>query len=151
MNDVPSTSDASSPPDRLPNSSDARESTPPWAAWIMAGALVLAALWSFWPTLGLLAQRWSIDPQYSHGFLVPIFAALILWVKKPTDLTWRPNPWGVAVMVVSMLPRWFSARMDLAYVDGACLVGSLLGLALLMGGKVVLRWAAPSILFLGFM
>jgi len=41
--------------------------------------------------------------------------------------------------------------MDLAHVDGVCMIGSLLGCALLVGGWGVLRWSWPAILFLGFM
>jgi exosortase len=41
--------------------------------------------------------------------------------------------------------------MDLAHVDGLCMVGSLTGVALLVGGRSVLRWTWPAILFLGFM
>jgi exosortase len=118
---------------------------------VLACLVSLAVVWSFWPTLKLLAERWWIDPQYSHGFLVPVFAGLILWLKKPAEIPWQPNAWGLALMAASLVPRWFAARMDLLYVDGASLIGTLLGLALLVGGKDVLRWAGPSILFLAFM
>ncbi len=120
-------------------------------AFVMVGVLAAATLWSYWPTLGQLAERWSIDPQYSHGFLVPVFAAVILWLKKPAEINWRPNPWGLLILACSVAPRWFSARMDLTHVDGACLIGSLLGLTLLVGGWDVLKWAGPAIVFLGFM
>jgi len=41
--------------------------------------------------------------------------------------------------------------MDLGHVDALCMIGSLLGVALLVGGWSVLRWTWPAILFLGFM
>ena len=47
----------------------------------MAAVLFAAILWSYWTTLAELVDRWAIDPQYSHGFLVPVFAAVILWVQ----------------------------------------------------------------------
>jgi len=134
-----------------PRSGNAIPMEGPRAAAITACILGMLVLWSFWPTLELLAERWWIDPQYSHGFLVPIFAAIILWLKKPATVAWQPNPWGLALLVGSLALRWFSARMDLIHVDGVCLIGTLLGATLLAGGWSVLRWAGPAILFLGFM
>jgi exosortase len=120
-------------------------------AVVIGGVLLAAVLWSYWTTLLQLAERWSIDPQYSHGFLVPVFAAVILWLKRPTTLVGKPDWRGLVILVVSLLPRWFAARRDQASLDGLCLVGSLLGIALLVGGRELFRWTWPSILFLGFM
>lgn len=129
---------ASKPSDRAP-------------AVIIVGVLTVVTLWSFWPTLGQLAERWSIDPQYSHGFLVPLFAALILWLRRPAELTWAPDPRGALIIAAMLIPRWAAAAMDYVQVDGVCLIVDLLGLTLLVGGPGVLKWAWPSILFLAFM
>jgi exosortase len=52
-------------------------------------------VWAFWPTLTELFHVWSSDPQYSHGFLVPVFAAFLLWMRrdmlKPGET--RPTWW----------------------------------------------------------
>ena len=64
-------------------------------AVLIVGVLAAATLWSYWPTLGQLAERWWIDPQYSHGFLVPVFAAVILWLRKPAEVKWQPSAWGL--------------------------------------------------------
>src|SRR5262249_11475395 len=31
--------------------------------------------WTYWPAWADMVGRWLRDPQYSHGFLVPVFAA----------------------------------------------------------------------------
>src|SRR6516165_8646229 len=41
-----------------------------------------ALLWAYWPTLEAMAAKWSMDPQYSHGFIVPAFAAYLLWHRR---------------------------------------------------------------------
>ena len=45
---------------------------------IVAGALA----WAYWPTLTTMADKWTSDPQYSHGFLVPVFALYLLWHRR---------------------------------------------------------------------
>ena len=48
-----------------------------------------------------MAQQWWSDPNYGHGFLVPVFAAYILWRERSL---WREVPiqssnWGLAIML----------------------------------------------------
>src|SRR5258708_31895307 len=44
--------------------------------------IALAVGWAFWPTFDFLFGKWSDDPQYSHGFLVPLFAAYLLYKNR---------------------------------------------------------------------
>lgn len=120
-------------------------------ALVIGGVLAAATFWSFYPTLGQLAERWSMDPQYSHGFLVPLFALLILWLRRPAEVAWSPDPRGALIVAAMLIPRWAAAAMDIVQIDGLCLIVDLLGLTLLVGGRDVLRWAWPAILFLAFM
>src|SRR5262245_34996726 len=63
----------------------------------LALAVVLASLlWAYWTTLAEAVQKWSHDPQYSHGYLVPAFAVALLWLRRaafPTASI-RPSWWG---------------------------------------------------------
>lgn len=36
----------------------------------------------FWPTLRGLVEYWGEDPDFSHGYLVPIISGLILWSNR---------------------------------------------------------------------
>ena len=49
--------------------------------------------WAFWPTLVELVQTWNGNPQYSHGYLVPVFAVVLLWLR-PSG--WTPGLSGLA-------------------------------------------------------
>src|SRR5262249_10766048 len=39
-------------------------------------------LWSQWPALCAMAERWSHDPRYAHGYFVPMFALALLWLRR---------------------------------------------------------------------
>lgn len=43
--------------------------------------LLMALLWSYWNSLTETAVYWE-GPQYSHGFLVPVFTVLLLWLRR---------------------------------------------------------------------
>ena len=70
------------------------------ALMVWFGALGLGLLWSYWPTLQMMSDRWTHNPQYSHGFLVPVFAAVVLWHRRnlaPGLLA--PTWWGLPLLV----------------------------------------------------
>ena len=60
----------------------------PGASTLSVGAVAaICVLWAYWTTLGDAAERWSIDPQYSHGLLwCRCFAGLPLWLRGATGL-----------------------------------------------------------------
>jgi exosortase len=116
-------------------------------------ALGLALLWAYWPTLRAMAERWSDDPQYSHGFLVPVFALVLLWSRRayqprlPLQASW----WGCAWLLAALALRLVSGLFYLGPLDGYSLLASLTGVVLLVGGRPALRWSWPAIAFLAFM
>jgi exosortase len=120
-------------------------------ALVTTAVLLAAIVWSYWPTLAELAERWAIDPQYSHGFLVPVFAAIILWVRRPKEKIGAVEPLGLALLVAALVPRWFTGRMDLGAIDAVFMIAALLGCVLFIGGWPLLRWTWVPILFLAFM
>ena len=119
-----------------------------------AFAVLMAGLtWSSWPTLCSMANRWATDPQYSHGYLVPVFALVLLWFRRdkiestPPKLNW----WGIPVLFVAMAMRVAAARYYFDWVDSISLLLSIAGICLLTSGWAYLRWACPAIAFLFFM
>src|SRR5262249_55754813 len=59
-------------------------SPPPRPRLLLAGlaAPLAVVLWAYWPTLAETQRTWATNPQYSHGYLVPLFALLLLWLRR---------------------------------------------------------------------
>lgn len=49
--------------------------------WAVLGGLIVVLLWSYWNALTEASVYWQ-GPQYSHGFLVPLFTVLLLWLRR---------------------------------------------------------------------
>jgi exosortase len=112
-----------------------------------------AVAWAYANTLEALTERWGNDPQYSHGYLVPLFAVGLLWSRRST-LDWSrlsPSLWGLLPVLVGVALRFVSARYSIDYLDGISLLPTLAGFALLVGGSAALRWSWLAIAFLAFM
>ena len=114
---------------------------------------LVATVWAYGSTLADIVERWASDPQYSHGFLVPLFSGYLLWSRRGmlagADL--RPRWWGLAVVLLGLGLRGVSFVLFLPALDAGSLVVVLFGLVAAAGGRPAVRWAWPAVLFLSFM
>ena len=127
--------------------------TPWWAAsWATISLLVGLLVWSYWPGLLVAAGTWK-SPQYSHGWLVPLFAAgVVAWRRTALiPATTVEQLAGLTVLATSLAVRLAAARYRIITIDMYTLVPALLGVVLITGGVRLLRWAGPPVAFLIFM
>jgi exosortase len=136
----------------LNRSLDALRSSKLSRATIVLTLLVATGIfWVFWSALGTMAVRWSHDPRYSHGFLVPVFAMVLLWLRRTMLVPSSPSWWGVALIAVGALLKLAGAYVFLEWFEDAALIPMLAGLLVLIGGWPWLRWSWPALVFLIFM
>ncbi|HTS06932.1 MAG TPA: exosortase A [Candidatus Eisenbacteria bacterium] len=116
------------------NSAGTATAFPRWQL-VVLGAL---SLWIYWRTLAHLALQWWRDPNFSHGFLVPIFAAYIVWRKRDQLARSVPQPsWsGVAFLLAGIF-------MLLVGEMGAELFLARSSLLLLIAGLIILDLGWP--------
>lgn len=126
---------------------------PGWPTWLGAAALGGALVWAYWPVLVSLVQKWLQDPQYSHGFLVPVFSLILLGMRRDywARVSLRLNGWGIALFGAAAGLRLASAYVYFAWLDEISLLVALAGVAVLLGGAPAWRWSWPAIGFLLFM
>jgi exosortase len=129
---------------------------PPRARWALFAWLALAGaglLWAYWSTFAALERRWAQDPQYTHGYVVPVFALIVLWFRRQSfpAREVRPSWWGVPALVAGAGLRLAGAYFYLPWLDAGSLLPSLAGLVLVFGGAPALRWAWPGVAFLLFL
>jgi exosortase len=126
----------------------------PRSYWIGAAVAVTAMLvWLYGPTIKGLVGTWNQEPDYSHGFLVPPFAALLLWLRRDSFPARSRIPgWGgVGLIAAGFLVRYAGERFFLAPLSAWAMVLWLAGACWLLAGRQVLVWALPGFLFLLFM
>ena len=125
---------------------------PPRLVLLLSG-LALVCAWAYWPTLGTMAGKWLHDPQYAHGYLVPLFALFLLWRRRAMLAAVKPQYswWGVLLILLGAVLRVAAAYLYFDWLDAASLLPCLAGVCVLLGGRAALRWAWPAIAFLLFM
>lgn len=122
------------------------------AAWLAIAVLTVMLIYSYWPGLLNAQSSWS-NPQYSHGWIVPLFStALIFWWRKPIGpVTATARLAGLGLLVGSFALRLMAARYRIVTIDMYTFVPALAGVFLLAGGWSMFRWAWAPIAFLIFM
>ncbi len=117
--------------------------------WVM---LSLALVVSYWNMLSMVADSWS-QPQYSHGYLVPIFTLVMLALRREpfAPISGRERWIGLGALLLFMGVRAYASWVRVAALDMYTFVPAMLAVLMLVGGWKLLRWAGPAVLFLAFM
>jgi exosortase len=70
-----------------------------------AGILFLLAAWLYAPFALQLVTQWWQDPNYTHGFFVPVFSLFLLWERRAKLAALRIKPaWaGLVILLFSLL------------------------------------------------
>lgn len=122
-----------------------------WFVWptILSGLVLLL----YAPVLKNLVLQWWSDPDYSHGFFVPLFSGYILWRQRARWMTIeiKPSNFGLLVMlgavglllVGSLGAELFTTRFSLLIL--------LVGMILFLAGWKFLRAVSFPLCFLIFM
>jgi exosortase len=115
--------------------------------------VVFGALWYL--LLECLAQYWTVQPEYSFGWLVPILCGYLFWLR------WRSRPApgarkgglarvGFAFTALGLLPTWLIVQANpdwrvMAWLLAGETVGLSLAIIYWLGGRVWLGHYAFSV------
>ena len=124
---------------------------------ILIGLLAILC-YSFYNSLSRLwLVFWNTD-EYSHGYIVPVIAAVLLYMRwKPEYLESLRNIapsakiWGILLLLFGLVLRLLATRMGMETPDMIAFLPCLAGVVLMAGGWTLFRWAGPIILFSVFM
>lgn len=104
-----------------------------WQALILLGLIA----WLYLPILARLSAQWWSDPNFSHGFFVPLFSLFLLWQDRTNlaQIQRKPSIWGLPLIVFSLC---------------ALVVGSLGAEVFLSRASLILLAAGITVFFLGW-
>lgn len=125
------------------------------AVLLLGGALALAGAlaWAYLPVLAVMLDRWTYDPRYAHGYLVPLFSAVLLWLRRDRirDAELRTSWLGLPLIGAGAGLKVAAGYAYNDWLDAFSLIVAIAGGFLLLGGPRALRWAWPAVAFLMFM
>jgi len=108
----------------------------PPSCWQIAVTAALL-LWLYFPTLTHLVGQWWNDPNFSHGFFVPLFAAFVIWQERSR------------LASLSLRPSW-SGLLFLGFAMCVLIVGQMGAELFLSRLSLLIALAGLIVLFLGW-
>lgn len=124
-----------------------------WAKVLQCGALLAVFLYLYAPILSGLIADWWDDPNYSHGFLVPLLSAYFAWQRreKLAQIAPQTNWWGMVVLLGGLAVLLVGNIGAEYFLMRSSMIMVITGLVLYLCGLPYLRTLAFPIAFLLFM
>ena len=126
----------------------------PWSrvAWLAPLLTVLLGA-LYWQTMRDLALQWWDDPNYTHGFMVPVFSAYLVWRQRTrlAALVPQGNLLGLPVLLAGIAAFLLGDLGAELFLTRSSLIVVLAGLVLFHLGTAVFRVVCFPLAFLFFM
>lgn len=120
---------------------------------ITVGFFTALLVYSYLPGLTNAYIAWA-NPQYAHGWIVPLFsAALLFWWRQPiaAPVALSARLAGLLLLAAGLGLRLFAASYRIVTIDMYTFVPAICGVFILLGGWSMFRWAWAPLMFLIFM
>lgn len=122
-----------------------------WVVWSTVLLSLVVLLYA--SVLRLLIFQWWTDPNYGHGFFVPLFSGYILWQQRErwmnTEI--KPSNFGFLVMLGAVGLLFIGSLGAELFTSRFSLLVLIAGIILFLAGWKMLRAVAFPLAFLVFM
>jgi exosortase len=115
-----------------------------WQVFLLSSLL----FWLYFATLHRLVLQWWHDPNFSHGFFVPLFAAFVLWRERSrlATIQLRPSWSGLFLLLLGLLMLVLGQMGAELFLSRVSLLIVIAGLIVLLAGwsffrAVLFPWA----------
>ena len=109
--------------------------------YLAAGLLALLLLAIYYRIAGKLVLDWYEFPDYSHGFLVPLFSAFLLWDRREAVRSAKREPsWaGLPLVLLGVAAVFFGVYGAELFLSRTSFVLIAAGMIWMLFGREVLR------------
>jgi exosortase len=124
---------------------------------VLLGTLAVLIGGMYWPTVVELVAVWSTDPNYSHGFAVPLFALYLAWSAAKeggpcqAGVPGREAVLGFLQVLLGLGLHLCAAFAGQLLLDVLALICLVRGSLLVLGGSAANQRFGLAALFLVFM
>jgi exosortase len=124
-----------------------------WGWRVQVGLLAGAFSYLYGFVLPPLITDWSDDPNYSHGFLVPVLSAYFVWERryKLRGVIQQPQSWGVLLLLAGVCMLFLGHIGAELFLMRSSMIVVITGLVVYLCGWKILQGLAFPLTYLLFM
>lgn len=121
-----------------------------WTKDLLRAAVLGLFVALFWPAFTFAWEKWGSDPNYGHGYLVPLAAGYLVWRKRDVlrECDPAPSSGGFLLIVPAVLLHILANDAGLLRISMVAFVVALAGLVVVYFGWKMLRLMAFPLAFL---
>lgn len=125
---------------------------PPIRLYTLFAIAAVAAVIPFAHVLGDLYNIWNLKPEYSHGVIIPVLSAFLIWRQREQlrSLPFTGSWTGLALIAVGLVLRFIGASTTMHTFEHYAFLFVLYGLVLALTGPVIFRRLWMPLLMLVF-
>jgi exosortase len=118
---------------------------------ILPLVIFLALGFLYWPTLRWLVNSWLSSDYYSHGFLVPVVSAIIVWTKRRSQRAQELSLSGIFWILLAAVLYALNIILEIRVLGVFSLLILIFGLVWLVWGTRTVKALAFPLIFLLFL
>ncbi len=124
----------------------------PVRLYVLLAIVVVAAIVPFARVLAGLYNIWNLKPEYSHGIIIPVLSAFLIWRQRAQlrELPFAGSWWGLVLIAVGLALRSVGALTTMQTLEHYAFLLVLYGLVLTLVGPAVFRRLWMPLLILIF-
>lgn len=106
------------------------------------GVLVFLLVgWLYYSIIFHLVKQWWADPNFSHGFFVPLFSLYVLWRNRERLKRVRPAPslWGLIILAIALCVLVIGVMGAELFLSRVSLLLAIAGLVIFFYGWELFR------------
>ena len=114
--------------------------------------VALAAILPFAGVLGDLYNIWNLKPEYSHGLIIPVISAYLIWRQREQlrELPFTGSWAGVGLILLGLVLRFVGAATTMFTMEHYAFLLVLYGLVLTLTGPAIFKRLWMPLLILVF-
>jgi exosortase D (VPLPA-CTERM-specific) len=114
---------------------------PPLGLYTLFAIAAAAAVLPFAHVLGDLYNIWNLKPEYSHGIIIPVLSAFLIWRQREQlrGLPFTGSWTGVVLIVLGLVMRFIGASTTMHTFEHYAFLLVLYGLVLALTGPAIFR------------
>ena len=138
------------------SSASAQALESPWTPrrWVVWSAILSGLVFLLYaPVLRHLVEQWWTDPNYGHGFFIPLFSGYVLWRERSrwTKCEIKPSAFGFVVMLGAAGLLLLGSLGAELFISRFSLLVLLAGMILFLAGWKALRVVSFPLSYLVWM
>ena len=129
-----------------------RHTTFPFPVLALLALSIIAVIVPFAHVLGDLYNLWNLEPEYSHGFIIPVLSAFLIW-RQRAEIRGMPltGSWlGVLLIAAGLGLRYIGELSTMHTLEHYAFLLVVYGLVLAVTGPAIFRHLWMPLLILIF-